>query len=177
MAFNHLKQSLNYILLSKSSDISKSSIPVSGIIGIFLHNRDHISVSWVSSRVPERPQWRIWTVWCMAFNYLKQLPENILLSKSYDISKSSMPKSLGILGIFLHNRDRIRGCLTGCLTESQSAPNDAYGTYDAWHSIIWNNHRKILYWAKVMTFQSRVCPNLGMYSAYSCIIVTAFVGV
>ena len=30
---------------------------------------------------------------CMAFNFLKQLPENILLSKSSDISKSSMPKS------------------------------------------------------------------------------------
>ena len=30
---------------------------------------------------------------CMAFNFLKQLPKNILLSKSSDISKSSMPKS------------------------------------------------------------------------------------
>ena len=30
---------------------------------------------------------------CMAFNSLKQLPENILLSKSYDMTKSSMPKS------------------------------------------------------------------------------------
>ena len=29
---------------------------------------------------------------CMAFNFLKQLPKNILLSKSSDISKSSMPK-------------------------------------------------------------------------------------
>ena len=40
----------------------EARLPVSGIIGIFLHNRDHISVVWVSSSVPERPQWRIWTV-------------------------------------------------------------------------------------------------------------------
>ena len=63
MAFNNLKPFPKNILLSKSSDISKSSMPVSGILGIFLHTRDHISVSWVSSRVPERPQWRMWTVW------------------------------------------------------------------------------------------------------------------
>ena len=57
MAFNFLKQLPKNILLSKSSDISKST---TGILGIFLHNRDRISVSWVSNRVsnrvPERPQ-------------------------------------------------------------------------------------------------------------------------
>ena len=68
--------------------------------------------------------------------YLKQSPENILLSKSYDVSKSSMPKSGHVLGIFLHNRDRIRGSLTGCLTEPQGVPKGAYGPGDAWHSNI-----------------------------------------
>ena len=72
----------------------------------------------------------------MAFNNLKQLPGNIPLSKSYDVSKSSMPKSGHVLGIFLHNRDRIRGSLTGCLTEPQGVPKGAYGPGDAWHSNI-----------------------------------------